>query len=385
MPPNPQSANGTALERVCAALRGERDVTPIATGAADTDDLWTLIEAHGIGPLLFDALSRTGALENWPAPIPDRLRRLAREQAALEMLRREELVAMLEALAAVGVDVLLMKGTPLAYTLYRSPEQRVRDDTDALIEHRRLDSAVDALTGLDYRRSPSIDGELVMQQLQMSRVDRFGAHHVLDLHWKVSNPHLFAGALDFEELFSEAVEVPALGPHARALGDTHALLLACIHRVAHHGASDRLIWLYDIHLLLEHMDAAERARFSRTAAEKDMAQVCADGIALAGARFHTRGAGALAAELLELGTAGGGERSARYLRGHRTGAALLWDDLQALPGWRQRLRLLREHALPSRAYMHSRFGARPGWQLPWFYVRRGLGGLARLLKPRRSP
>ncbi len=49
------------------------------------------------------------------------------------MLRERELVAVLAALAEAGVETLLLKGTPLAYTHYPEPALRTRCDTDVLI------------------------------------------------------------------------------------------------------------------------------------------------------------------------------------------------------------------------------------------------------------
>ena len=43
--------------------------------------------------------------------------------------------------------------------------------------------------------------------------------------------------------------MPRLGPHALAPSPPLALLVACLHRTAHHGTTTRLLWLYDIHLL----------------------------------------------------------------------------------------------------------------------------------------
>ena len=66
-----------------------------------------------------------------------------------------------------------------------------------------------------------------------------------------------------------------------------ALAIACIHRVAHHGDEQRLIWLYDIHLLAGALTAAEAEDFLSLAAAKRIRAVCARGCSLAHARFGT--------------------------------------------------------------------------------------------------
>ena len=54
-------------------------------------------------------------------------------ESAIELLRKHELVRVLEALARAEVATLLLKGTALAYSLYPAPTLRPRADTDVLI------------------------------------------------------------------------------------------------------------------------------------------------------------------------------------------------------------------------------------------------------------
>ena len=52
-------------------------------------------------------------------------------------------------------------------------------------------------------------------------------------HWKLNNAQFFAKTFTFDELSADAIEIPSLISCARGLGYTHALLLACMHRLAH--------------------------------------------------------------------------------------------------------------------------------------------------------
>ena len=97
---------------------------------------------------------------------------------------------------------------------------------------------------------------------------RHGSSVDVDLHWRSSNSPALARLMDYEEMQARAVPVPSLGPAAFAPCPVHALLFACIHRAGHEHApmyvdgvavpvKDRLIWLYDIHLLASKMQGAE--------------------------------------------------------------------------------------------------------------------------------
>ena len=156
---------------------------------------------------------------------------------------------MLASLAAAGITPLLLKGAHLAFTLYRSPDRRPRLDTDLLINEKDRDGLKTCLASLGYRPTPHVTGEVAFTQFHYRRIDESGASHALDVHWRIAVPKLFADRLTYDDLSRDAVAVPRLGPHALAPSPPLALLVACLHRTAHHGTTTRLLWLYDIHLL----------------------------------------------------------------------------------------------------------------------------------------
>jgi hypothetical protein len=76
--------------------------------------------------------------------------------------------------------------------------------------------------------------------------------HVLDIHWQVSNRYALAAPLSFDMLFEKAESFDGLGIPLRCPSPLHSLLIACLHWAAE--PDRRLIWLYDIHLLVSRLD-----------------------------------------------------------------------------------------------------------------------------------
>ena len=68
--------------------------------------------------LVHQRLRGSSEAGNWPHTLCDDLARQARAQTALELVRHEELVSVLQALADAHVHPILLKGTPLAYQVY---------------------------------------------------------------------------------------------------------------------------------------------------------------------------------------------------------------------------------------------------------------------------
>ena len=137
------------------------------------------------------------------------------------------------------------------------------------------------LEALGYRRRNGVSGALVSYEDLYCRNDGT-VEHAVDLHWRVNNAQVFARALSHDEMHARSVPVPQLGEAAHALCPPHALLLACMHRAAHLGAdghdADRLIWLYDIHLLARGMDANEWQQFADLCVARAMRRITLDAL-----------------------------------------------------------------------------------------------------------
>lgn len=295
---------------------------------------------------------------------------------ATELVLRRELQAVLADLDAAGVRTLVFKGAALAFTHYPTPAARPRIDADLLIAPQDRERATGVLERRGYLRPLRIPGELIRSQILFEKTDAFAICHAVDLHWKICKPKLFADVLSFDELWASAVRVPDLGPSARVPGPVHALAVACVHRVAHHhgAARHRRIWLYDIHLLAGRLSADETRQFLALAAAREIARVCADGIALAQASFGTRLSAGLLERLHQISADQSGAPSARYLEPRLRRVDVLASDLATLGSWRQRAALLHEHLFPPASYMREKYGRSIRLPLAWLYLRRVVEG-----------
>jgi hypothetical protein len=299
--------------------------------------------------------------------------------AALEMARGHEIRRVLDALGMAGVRSVLFKGTALAYSRYAHPTLRPRSDTDLLIPREHLDAACAALTSLGYAASETSGGDVLFRQLELQRRDAHGVVHAFDVHWQISNQERFARMFDEHELWRRAEAVEALGFHARMAGNADALLISCVHPVMHHRDDERLIWIYDTHVIASAMNAGQWSSFVELARAKAVAAVCLHGLAQARAYFGTLIPAPVGAELAA--AAREFEPSAEYLTPGRSWRDDVAANLRALPDWRARVRLLREMALPSPAYIRRAYSldrSMLGWiLLPALYAHRGFKAVGR--------
>jgi hypothetical protein len=326
---------------------------------------------HRVFLLLGWLVREAGALHEWPG-LADAFERAERHALSVDCVRQAELATVIHELDTAGVGPLLFKGAAVAHTHYPAPHIRVRADSDLLVPDGELRVLDGVLRRLGYARPVETSGALVSYQSHYQKTDRFGVTHALDVHWKISNLQALANCLTHAELWHGRVPVAPLGPSAVTVDAPHALLLALVHRAGHHPGSKNLLWMYDLHLLDSRLAADERHQFRAMVAARGLNTIAAEGLATARTSF---GDPALDApvEAAHQASTNGPVRP-------WTQAEVLRLDLEALPDWRTRGRLLREHLLPSSSYMRAKYGVRSSVMLPALYVWRVLHGMPKWLR-----
>jgi hypothetical protein len=368
---------------LCAIISGEK------IALSSHDDRWEgLIESafhHQLHLILFECAQRSSSIQ-WPLRLRELVENDAVTACVLDLIQQQELRRVLVRFDESKIRPLLLKGVPLAYSLYRSSALRPRGDIDLLVRESELKLASQILIELGYDGSlPQLD-MLTSYECLFKRTDALGANHYLDIHWKINNAQIFANTMSFDELEAEAIEIPSLASCAVGLGHVHALLLACMHRFTHYHApfysqetaiyaGDHLRWVYDIHLLCTAMNAIQWSAFTAQANTKQIVEFCFDGLSAAKEAFGTQ----IPAEAFGmLQTAASNEtRKAQSLKA--SGAAWFFSNLRALPSFRKRIKLIKQIALPPPEYMMAKYKANSRLSLAFLYGYRLANGALRTI------
>jgi hypothetical protein len=357
---------------LASLLRGD-PLASTAWATLDADAFCRAADAHGVLPLIAQRWREGG--DGPPDPLSARIADLARQEAAADLAREAELRAALAALDRAGVRPIVFKGAHLAYRDYARPDLRPRADSDVLVpaDASARNAAHAVLTSMGYVTAPHVGGDLVMTQRMYVKREGSRVAHALDLHWRVATPQAFARVLIHGEIAQDAEDLPRLDARARGPAGPHALIIACIHRIAHHAGSDRLIWLWDIDRISRRLSAGDWQRFATLVRERRVSAVCAESLRRAQGRFHTP----VRAELGSVPQAAdpASEVSARYFEPPSDSVTAALEDVRALSSWRDRSRLVREHLLPPAAYMREVYAPASRAPLVWLYLRRVSAGV----------
>ncbi len=220
----------------------------LAGGAADgaDDALWVHAWKEGVGACLWHALEGRGAVS--PAILESHVRRPLRMQAAQALRQRRALGELLAEMRECEVPCFVLRGASLAETLYDTPAMRPQTDIDLLVREADAEAALEAAVGLGFRPLPGHprlllrdDGALLDLHTDPLDADRIRA-------WERLTP------LRADDFFACARPGRLAGEPALLAPPDLLLPYLCFHAMKH--SFERLIWLWDIALLVRRVDAA---------------------------------------------------------------------------------------------------------------------------------
>jgi hypothetical protein len=253
-------------EAILAVLRALPDddsqAERVIATIPSTRDAWQqLIDqatAHGVLGVMGPLLRRTLL----PADIHSEIERRLAVQNAWQLHVAASLERTVVILTNAGVRACALKGPALAERLYRRPEERPSMDIDLLVMPGDLRKASAALQAAGYAADDPANGAYLLEHGHHLHFAQRGQPDV-ELHF-----HAYAG-------FGVILPASALFERAREhrLGRQHPVLVPAVEDeflyLSAHAAGHsfiRLLWLYDLKLLLQH-DAVDWVRvFDRAGA-----------------------------------------------------------------------------------------------------------------------
>ncbi|MCB8943139.1 MAG: nucleotidyltransferase family protein [Ardenticatenaceae bacterium] len=232
-----------------AILRQRPLPLPIVPAAIWSDWL-AAVHHHRLGPLLYGWL-RTRTL---PPAVQQGLQADFAASMGNTTFRWSEATRVLTLLQQANLHPILLKGCAMAEYYYTSPYLRPSTDIDILLPEKEYTTAKAIMLANGYM--PHIEVQTAARQWknQEAFISPHAAHErgfFIELHWSLL-PH--------RQLVPDTI-TPALFHRAQhptntvaLLHPADALLHTCFHALYGHPEDIQLIWLYDIHLLVQHIE-----------------------------------------------------------------------------------------------------------------------------------
>jgi len=247
---------------------------------------------------------------------------------------------------------ILFKGAALAHTYYPQPWLRPSTDSDCLISPEDRTKYESILTGqLEFKKLFAIEGELVSYQSTYVRKLTKNTNLILDLHWRVNNRQTLAKTYTINELSERGTTTSKLNHAVIIPSAVDCILLSCIHRLGHHANDERLIWLYDIHILVNSLDEDSWEELCLLCDDKQIAAITLDALLVCEDLLETYIPENSKTSLIELSQRD--EPSKLVLQRNVSEWQLFKQDLESLDNIQLKAQLLKENLFPSSDYIRQ--------------------------------
>lgn len=258
-------------EFILSALKSGEDAKPAC--APDGVDYRRVLEVafrHGLKPLLH---AKTKSISGLPDFFVEDLEESYNKNLARNIFLWSQLKKIAEAFNSENVSFIIFKGVLLAEEYYGDIGLRPMVDLDILVLEKERHKAGEILGGLGYSIPADYDADFA--EKYRSHVPYTSEHrirHSVEVHWALTQKVRFN--LDMDGIWVGSETYGLDGVPAKNMSRERLLSYLCIH-FTHHlhypegSFRPKLIWLYDIHLLVSQGGVdwdsiVETARLERT-------------------------------------------------------------------------------------------------------------------------
>lgn len=363
---------------LCHLLRGADD--SIAWSSYDSRSWLAFYHravGEGVGPWLYHYFEARG----WPPECPQQVQVLFMQvyynSLAAHLLWQQEAQSLLTAFGEQGIEVVALKGLDLAYSLYSEPALRPMGDLDFLIRASDLQAATMLVKDHGYQLEDelrSIPASLRWLVTYEANFDKLQPTHVhLELHWNLIGSSCSQLQPEIDWFWAQRLHrqmgtqaVPGLTPTAQ-------FLYAAAHLgIKHSDRETRLIWYYDLYLLLQRFCAQIdwRELFSRARQfgwQPGLSRVLKGLASCFAINLPDLLPGELQPVLMEILSEPNYQPTAQ--------AATRWQGVNKklnAYGWRIRVQWILWLLCPNPAYLRWRYRLRNAWLIPFYYPYRWL-------------
>lgn len=381
--------NGEATTRTLVRLILPVSPFVMGTGSPQVEagvglELVEAAQTHGLAPLLHHALSRSGQLDALPSQAREALQRARWQATASNAMTFRELGRLLELLESNNIPVVVLKGAALAATLYPAEDLRPLTDLDLLVRDSDRARLCDTLCHAGYVPQGELDDGTSFDFAAEQTFSRRGIDPLdIDVHTHLIVSGAYRRRVPIQWFWDHASPAFIRG-HTACILDP---LAQCLHLSTHlalHHYEGRLIWSYDLALLLHRYSAAIDWHGLLAAAEQfGLAQPLFYALRQVVEFWQAPLPPALQSWMLTRRARPQERLAFAVARARERQARGLWDGLR-LPGARAKARFFARHLFPSREFMRLRYGTQHAYLVPLYYGWRLVSGAYKLARSAKT-
>jgi hypothetical protein len=350
------------------------------TDATDWSAVVRIADENALAPLLYASLRKSKREHQVPADVLQELRMAFLRSNVANGLVFQELSVLLDLFAREGIPVVLLKGCALAGTLYPDASLRPMADLDLLVPRSSMEQVGALLIREGYSAPLELRrgfGQHFSNYRAFARGGNRPAH--LEIHWHLFKSPYYCRRVPIDWFWNRTTVIQVNGLAARAFNLQAQVLHLCAHFSLHHRA-ERLIWSYDLALLLTRCARQiEWEDVLRAAEGFGLSQAVQVALARVRQVWQVPVPDEVMARLALL-RVGMADRFALAMMTARRGEARVLLDGLSTPGVRGKLGFWWAHIFPAPEYIRERYRVPDARRVPLYYLWRIGDGVSKFIR-----
>lgn len=291
-------------------------------------------------------------------------------------LQLQSFIAVFKAFSKANIPFVVLKGWALSYTVYAKPHHRPKTDIDILINEENKDAVKDIFEQHQFKNPRGWEPKGIIDQFTMRKTLVQDVYANVDIHLKISDDKLIQSKLTWAQVYSNKPRINCtLG--ATVPSTAFLIIHAAVHLLHHyaHGDLIKLIWLFDIYLLIEKAHPNDistlKNELQRTGLAKPFTRVV-NTVLLAFPNSKSQ-------ELLKITRSLTSSSEFDYLLQPPSPIKSYIRKLQQSQGLNAKFTVITETLFPPEEEIFRKYGKVSKWSLPYYYLHRITTGIIRRL------
>ncbi|MFC3093309.1 hypothetical protein DRW07_03685 [Alteromonas sediminis] len=333
--------------------------------------------AHGISGYLVDVVTQSS--QTLPANVAALVTELSEYCTQLKIqngFQEQYIRSVLEELEKKDVDFVLLKGRALQRYLYKKQEFRPASDVDILIKPCAKAKAIEVFTNQGFYNPRRWEPKYIVNQFSQRKVIAPGVKVDFDIHLKISNNPIIDELLPAEEAFCNTLQ--------SRLTPKYALFHAILHMIGHRHQSDciKAVWLLDIVLLIDLLTEHDWKSFTEITKQKNCLHLVYAAFEEVNSLFPNKRASQYLKEMRASDSVP--NKEIMFLLSSPSQAKMFAFYFSKIRGIKHKLNYFLESFVPNPNEVYNKYGRKPAWSLPYWYIKRISGGLFKTLLKSKS-
>ncbi|QPG05132.1 nucleotidyltransferase family protein [Salinimonas marina] len=297
-----------------------------------------------------------------------------REQVLSSQVQYKAVLTLCSQLKQHGIRFIVLKGWALSATLYNRMYLRPKTDIDLLIHPQDKARSLALFQTNGFHNPRGWQPAYIIDQISMCKPLLGAIRLNVDVHFELTNDKGLQPLFEVESLIEKGDYISGLGAHiiCRPMAFIH-----CVIHLLHHQASGdfiKLIWYYDMHLLINAMSTTETKQLYTEIEKMQISRLVAKVTATLVNLFPSQAADALLEAARQLPA----RSEFDYLLAEPSLNAATFRQLRYTRGWAAKLGVAKEGLFPPRAEIEKKYG-QSDWPLVMLYIRRIITGIKKRL------